>query len=94
MEELRRIRRESSSSLAPILSAKSVDDLLDLFMSTENGSEESTEALDEIIRRAVLYTEAREAGAKYVESVNKQYKDKGYTGKLQFQVLDPSSKGH
>lgn len=90
MEELRRIKRESTSSLAPILTAKSVDDLLELFMSTENGTEEATEALDEIIRRAVLYTEARDRGAQLV----KQYQEKGHTGKIVVQAPDPSSKGH
>ena len=90
MEELRRIKRESTSPLAPIMQAKSVDDLIDMFMSPGSSSEESTEALDEVIRRAVLYTEARERGAQLV----KDFQEKGHTGKAKVLAPDPSSKGH
>lgn len=50
-------KRESSSPLGPIMKAKSVNDLIDSLINTEDGSEESLEALDELIRRAALHDE-------------------------------------
>lgn len=89
MEELRRIKRESTSPLAPIMQAKSVDDLIDIFMGPDSSSEESTEALDEVIRRAVFYTEARDLCDKAVGVI----KSRGL-GEPKILAPDPSTKGH
>ena len=54
---MHRTKRESSSDLGLILRAKDIDQLLEHMNDSEEGSEESREVLDEIIRRAALYTE-------------------------------------
>lgn len=52
-------KRESSSELGPILAAKNIDDLLEAFYDSSEGSEMALEALDELIRRAALYSELK-----------------------------------
>ncbi len=94
MEELRGIKRESSSPLAPALKAKSVDDLLDMFFDSKNGSEEARESLDELIRRACLWTELQDKINKAKEAGAQSYNKDGILDKGKFLAPDPSTKGH
>lgn len=59
MNNLHQTPRESSSELGRSLAAKTIDDILDMFYESEVGSPEAQEAMDELIRRAALYTELK-----------------------------------
>lgn len=74
MDNLHQTRRESSSELGPIMRAKSVDELISSLLDSEDGSEESTEALDELIRRAALYTEIQTIQDKVYGTKAPQYR--------------------
>ena len=59
MDNLHQTRRESSSELGRSLAAKTIDDVLDMFYESSEGSSEALEAMDELIRRAALYSELK-----------------------------------
>lgn len=87
---MHRTKRESSSALGPIMKAKSVDELISSLLETEDGSEESTEALDELIRRAALYTEMvnlKETKESLEGAIKRALEPK-------MLAPDPSNKGH
>jgi hypothetical protein len=88
------IKRKSSSPLAPTLAAKSVDELVDWLINKDFESEESREAMNEIIRRAALWTEAQEKIKNIKNQVVDNYNSFGSTNPAKVLAPDPSNKGH
>ncbi len=88
------IKRKSSSPLAPTLAASSMDQLIDWLLNKEDGSEESMGALDEILRRAALWTEAQEKIKNIKNQVVDNYNSFGSTNPAKVLAPDPSNKGH